>query len=263
MDQNQDQEKMRSLMMDHIDGNLTGELSKYVENHINKSEKARKEYEQLKEVMKLMDEDPELEPDPRGKGQFMEMLENAKNQTATEDQKVINLQFSWNTLYKVAAAIALVVIGFLGGKLITSDNREMEALQRELQETKELVLLSMMQQESASERIKGVMASYELEESDSEIIEALIGSMNNDDNVNVRLAAVEALGRFPENDRVRTALIGALEDQEYPAVQIRLIDLLVEIGDQRALQPMQDLAEDEGKMQSVRDQAHMGIFKLM
>ena len=61
-----DKEKMRSLMIDHIDGNLTGELSKYVENHINKSEEARKEYEQLKEVMDIMKGENEIDPDVKG-----------------------------------------------------------------------------------------------------------------------------------------------------------------------------------------------------
>ena len=69
----QEQEKMRSLMMDHIDGNLTGELSKYVENHISKSEEASKEYEQLKQVMTLLKQEEELEPDPKGRDHFLEM----------------------------------------------------------------------------------------------------------------------------------------------------------------------------------------------
>jgi hypothetical protein len=191
------------------------------------------------------------------------MLENEKNGSEGEEDKVINLQLSWNTLYKVAAAIAFVVIGFVGGKMINQNNSEMQALQQELQETKELVLLSMMKQESASQRIKGVMASYDLEQGDEEIVNALINTMNNDDNINVRIASVEALGRFSEDENVKKALIDALSTQEFPAVQIRLIDLLVEMGDQRALDPLQQVATDEGIIQTVRDQAQMGVFKLM
>lgn len=259
----QDQEKMRSLMMDHIDGNLTGELGKYVENHIAKSKEAMKEYEQLKEVMNLMEKEEELEPDPIGRDHFLEMLESEKSRSSGNEGKDINIQLSWNTLYKVAAAIALVMLGFFGSKMINQDNNEMLALQQELQETRELVLLSMMKQESASERIKGVMASYDLDQGDEEIVNALVNAMNNDDNINVRIAAVEALGRFSLDENVKTALIESLRTQEFPAVQIRLIDLLVELGDQRAVDPLQQVATDEAIIQSVRDQAQMGIFKLM
>jgi hypothetical protein len=259
----QDQEKMRSLMMDHIDGNLTGELGKYVENHINKSKEAMKEYEQLKEIMNLIEKEEELEPDPEGRDHFLEMLETEKKGSTSKGQDVINLQLRWNTLYKVAAAIALIVVGFLGGKMINQNNDEMQALQQELQETKELVLLSMMKQESASERIKGVMASYDLDQGDEEIVNALINAMNTDDNINVRIASLEALGRFSLDVNVRTALIESLSTQEFPAVQIRLIDLLVAMGDQRAVDPLQQVATDEAIIQSVRDQAQMGIFKLM
>jgi len=259
----QDQEKMHSLMMDHIDGNLTGELGKYVENHIAKSKEAMKEYEQLKEVMNLIEKEEELEPDPKGRDHFIEMLEDEKSQSLVNEDKIINLQLRWNTLYKVAAAIALIVVGFLGGKMINQNNDEMQALQQELQETKELVLLSMMKQESASERIKGVMASYDLVQGDEEIVNALINAMNYDDNINVRIASVEALGRFSLDENVKTALIESLITQEFPAVQIRLIDLLVEMGDQRAVDPLQQVVSDGAIIQSVRDQAQMGIFKLM
>lgn len=258
----QDKEKMLSLMIDHIDGKLTGELSKYVENHINKSEEARKEYEQLKEVMQLMLNEEELEPGSQNRQQFLNLLETEKGDQLHKKNKIVALQSRWGNVYKIAAAVSLIVLGFLFGKLISRDNGKMDALQAELQETKELVLLSMMKQESASERIKGVMASYELDHGDDEIINALINTMNTDDNINVRIASVEALGRFSSNEKVKSALIEALAAQEYPAVQIRLIDILVQTGDKKALEPMQKVAEDEEKLQSVRDLAQMGVFKL-
>lgn len=73
-----DKEKMKSLMIDHIDGTLSGELSKYVENHIQKDESARKEYEELKHTINLMHEDKELDLPVNAKLEFMDMLKELK-----------------------------------------------------------------------------------------------------------------------------------------------------------------------------------------
>ena len=47
-------EEMNSLMIDHIDGKLTGELGKYVERHIEKHPEAVREYDELKDVIKSL-----------------------------------------------------------------------------------------------------------------------------------------------------------------------------------------------------------------
>jgi len=258
-----DKEKMRSLMIDHIDGILTGELSKYLENHINKSKEAKKEYEQLKEVMGIIDSEEEIAPKAQSREDFLKILEKEKEYSAEKQGKVVSIHFEWNTFYKVAAAVILLVVGFLAGRTINQNKNDMEAIQLQLQETRELVLFAMLNEESASERIKGVMASYEIERVDEEIIDALIRSMNTDKNINVRIAALEGLSRFSSEEKVRLALIGALKTQEYPAVQIRLIETLVKMGEERALQPLQEIAVKEDILESVRDQAQMGVFKLM
>ena len=54
-------EKMRSLMIDHIDGILTGELRIYVENHINRNPDAKKEFDQLKELITAIDNNVDIE----------------------------------------------------------------------------------------------------------------------------------------------------------------------------------------------------------
>jgi len=263
MEKNQDQEKMRSLMIDHIDGKLTDELSKYVEGHIDKNEDARKEYDQLREVMMLVDQEEELETRPEWKNEFLEMLESEKQIALEKKGEVITMTFDKGFVFKVAAAMALLVIGFATARLIEQDQSEITALRLELLETKELVLLSMMKGKSPSERIKGVMASYEMDDQNIKILDVLIRTMNTDENINVRLASVEALGRFADNEKVKEALISALVTQHYPAVQIRLIDILVEIGDNSAVDLMQKLADDEKIVPYVRDEAQMGVFKLM
>ena len=53
--------------------------------------------------------------------------------------------------------------------------------------------LSLMQQQSAGERLRGVSYAYQAPASDTEVLSALLATVNQDESVGVRLAAVDAL----------------------------------------------------------------------
>ena len=56
--------------------------------------------------------------------------------------------------------------------------------------------LSLLQQQSASDRLRGVSYSYQMDKGDVQIREALLETLNSDSSVDVRLAAVDALRRM-------------------------------------------------------------------
>ena len=256
--------KMEDLMIDYIEGRLSGELEKYVANHIEKNPIWKKEYEGLKVVMGLMDESPELEPDESLKFDFLNDLEKEveglANQIESGEAKVIGLNL--NTPWRIAASILLVALGVVIGMIIMKQNDRSEEIMAELEMTKQLVINSLENQSSASQRLNGVNASYSINHADKDILYALIKAMNTDENTNVRLAAVEALEKFSGEEKVRSALIDALELQDDPIVQIRLINVMVRLKETRALQPMQNIIDREETLEAVKDEAHMGIFKL-
>lgn len=257
-----DKETMKSLMIDHIDGKITGELAKYVELHIEKNPEAKAEYAKLKEVMELISRDLEIEVPEKSKMNFLQKAQEEMSKTTAQTTKIVSINYA--TWLKVAAAVAFVIVGYLGASWLNDTTRnELIALQAELKKTKELVLMSMMKQESASERLKGIMASSEIKDVDEDIIDALILALNTDENINVRIAAAEALSGFYENEKASLALIASLNHQSFPAVQMKLIDILVFLGNKNALSPMREFTEKEGVIKSVKDEAYMGIFKLM
>ena len=257
-----DKGTMESLMIDHIDGKITGELAKYVEIHLEKNPEAKSEYLALKEMMELIDNGVDLDVPDGNKEAFLQIAKTEMSKPTVSKSKARKIDYG--LIFKIVAAIAFVVVGYIGGTRLNDKSKdEIVALQQELQKTKELVLMNMMKQESASVRLKGIMASYEFESVDDDIIDALIQAMNQDNNINVRIAAAEALSRFSENEKARLALIASLNNQSNPAVQIKLIDILVSMGDKNALNPMREFTEKEDLINSVKDEAHMGIFKLM
>lgn len=253
-----DKETMRSLMIDHIDGKITGELAKYVEVHLEKNPEAKKEYDELKEVIELMGSDQPIEVPAHIKNDFLQEAEQEFSKKPDIKTRTITATLPW----RVAAAVAFVVAAYFGGSWILN-RAEIKNLQSNLESTKEQLLLSMVKQESASERLKGVFMSQEFESVNDDIVAALEFTLNNDNNINVRIAAAEALSKFESNEKARTSLIASLNQQEYPAVQLKLIDILVSIGDKNAIDPIQEFSQKEELIKSVKDEAHMGIFKLM
>ena len=256
---------MKELLIDYVDGNLTGELKEFVEKQLAKDEAVQQDYLRLQELSHLMHTSGQLEPDSTLRDGFLlaieEELENVEKSHDKNKAKVIDWTLSW----KAAAAVTLLIISVFAGRWVWQRNAEHEelvALQKEMEATKSLVIASLQDKASASRRLKGVNAAYQVNDLDAEMIRVLIKTMNADENVNVRLAAVQALARFADRQGVTEALIRALEQQKEPLVQIALINLMVELGEQRATKKLQQIIEDEQTLEAVKDEAYMAVFKL-
>lgn len=260
-----DEKKMNDLMIDYIDGNLTGELKEFVTKYIEKSPENKRKYEELKATIDLLSYDKPLEPESRLKDSFEAVLKTETE--AEEERKVKSMnQAGWKfSPIHIAASLALVISGvFIGMWLMknNSNDQEIAEIKKEMEATKKLVMQSLTDNTSASRRLQGVNASYSMGSADDEIVNALIRTMNNDENTNVRLAAVEALANFADEPRVLEALIASMESQTDPLIQITLINLMVQLKEKKALDELKNIIEDKKTMETVRDEAHMAVFKL-
>jgi hypothetical protein len=143
--------------------------------------------------------------------------------------RVIRLSWgwAWRQAFRCCWSGFLAAWLLLRGGAPAAPTGDMVALQQEVKEMKQLVMLSLLENQSASERIRAVSYAEALPGLDPAVREALIRTLDGDQNLNVRLAAAEALGRFPDSEEVRQALVGALERQPDPMLQITLIHLLV------------------------------------
>ncbi len=154
--------------------------------------------------------------------------------------------------YRIAVAVALVLVGYFAGK---------DSVGSEVDDLKEM-MLTEMSGSSASGRLKAVNYSFQMEKADKETLAVLQKVVLEESNVNVRMKGVEALARFGNDIGVRNTLIEALGTEEDPAVKIMLIEALVDLKEVGALENMQKIVEDDDNLKEVRDEAHMGMFKL-
>ena len=256
-----EKDKLEGMMMDYIDGKLNDVDKKMVEQELMNNTESYKRYAQYKEVMFLMSRATLIEPSTKLKANFEKMLQ--EEIAAMPKQKVVF--FKPVLMYRAAAVIALVIAGAGGGYYISRQQHERAerlAMQQQIDATRALILGKINNQQSASQRMVGVSAAYLETTPDKEIVTVLIKTMNEDSNTNVRLAAVEALGKFQQEPEIRKALISALSTQTDPLVQLALIQLMVEMKATEALKPMEKIIEDDNTLPAVKDEAYAGIIQL-
>lgn len=253
-----EKEKLETLIIDYIDGKLNDAERHDVEQQLVKDEEAFKMYEQLKEVIQVMQKSAKMEPSLSLKGRFEEMLRQEQQQTTKG--KVVFFQPSF---YRVAAAVAFIVMAGSVAYLLVKQNQQANELAR----TKDALIKMLDNQQSASTRVLGATVAFnDIEKADDEIVSALVNAMNEDPNTNVRLAALEALGKFHAQPHVRKALIASLRTQKDPIVQIALIRLMVEMKEmdntRDITKELERISTDVETLQAVKDEAQAGILRL-
>lgn len=180
----------------------------------------------------------------------------------------------WSALWarpawQLAAALGLLAVGVWGGRYLAGPSREsapppteVAQLKGQVESLRQLVSLSLMQQQSPSARMEGVSYAYQMSQPDAQVEQALLHAVNNDGNVNVRLQAVDALQKYAGDPTVRRALADAVPVQDSPLVQVAIIDLLVQLKDRDAAPALRALVHNAEADEAVRQRATWAIQRL-
>ena len=125
-----------------------------------------------------------------------------------------------------------------------------------------MVALSLLQQQSATERLRGVDYTVKMPAIEPDVVAALLQAVKADPNVNVRLAAIDALTRVSGDAGVRRSLAGSLGMQDSPMVQAALIDYVLDARDKDALGVLKDLTARPDLNPLVRQRADRAVQRL-
>jgi HEAT repeats len=231
--------------------------------HLASCEACRNEVSRIGALWQSLDLLPLEEPGGRVRDRFYEMLGAYRHGLASVELR--KTRPWWQLGWQIAAAAALLAAGLVIGYGMRGSGQppaEVSQLREEVASMRQLVALSLMQQQSASQRLRGVSWAYQAEPSDREVLGALVSAVNHDTNVNVRLAAVDALRRFAASPETRRAVVEALPSQTTPLVQVALIDLLVDFKERSAAGVLKTLAANQDANDGVRQQAEWALEKL-
>lgn len=265
-------EEVELLMIDYLDNALEKSQQDEIEKHLQKCDRCIDVMKDFKQIINKIDEAEPEQPDDSLRVNFYHMLHGEINKQtiskapSTNGGKLINKS---SIIFRIAAGIAILIAGITIGIIFQGSlkNRDNEAqlteLKTEVQNMKELVMLSMLKEESSSQRIQAVSYVEEFPAPDKKVLDALTSTLNNDKNVNVRLAAAYSLSKYADKQWVRDSLVESLTKQTEPIIQVVLINILVEKRETKAINAIRQIIYDDATLKDVKDVAEKGIQHLL
>jgi hypothetical protein len=262
--------EFEELVPDYLQQSLGKEQREAVGRHIEQCNDCREQVALWRKLARL----PEEQPSPGLRTRFEAMLAAYQQGVEQRESRRTPHSSDWRSwiaahwfpaLVQPAVAILFLLAGFAIGKYVnavSTNTQELSTLHQELSSMRQLVVLSLLQQQSASERLQGVTWSTRGNRPDPEILSALLHTLRFDTSADVRLAALDALKQYSRQPEVRTGLIDALQSQQSPLVQIALIDLLVELRETSALRQLKEFERKQDVEPVVRQRAEWGILQL-
>jgi hypothetical protein len=246
-------EAARAQLADRLTGTLTHEASAALDEHLRACRSCEAEAGVATDTWALLGDIPAAHADSAAmRARFDRILDVSAPPSRL-----------WMTHgLQAAAAVTLVALGFLAGRqtLPNAPDPALGDLREELRATRQMVSLSLLQQQSASERLRGITYTSQIDRPGGELLGALIDTLLHDPDVSVRLKTIDALKRFADRDNVRRAAVDALNvPMSSPHVQIALIDFLVEANDRNSAASLRRLADDTMVDKAVRARAAWGL----
>ncbi|HJR71791.1 MAG TPA: HEAT repeat domain-containing protein [Gammaproteobacteria bacterium] len=158
--------------------------------------------------------------------------------------------------FAASFAVALLLAGMLVGRLLPSSvDTEVAALRDEVR----TVGLALLDHQSASERLLGVAWAGRTTQA-PEVVDALLERVQYDQNLSVRLAAVEALRAQLAQPGVSAGLASALGRPEAPLLQVALADALLASGDSMAIDAVRAVLGSDELDPAVREYVETALM---
>jgi len=257
-----------------LSGEMTAEESQRFQAHITTCSECRNELEMEKRLFRLLDEMPVPQLTDQVRPRFNNMLDEYKKKSG--------LAWSWRTVVnrisqlwapqtgqRLAYAILLLLTGGAAGYMINhrsvenTNQQQITQLSMQLQEMRQNFSVALLENNSATERIRGVAYAGEMTDANKQVIQALLATLNNDPNVNVRLVTLEALIKFADEPGVRIGLVQSIENQDSPLMQAAIADAMVRLQEKRSVGSLQDLLKKKALNEMVKQRVAQCIQKLI
>jgi hypothetical protein len=262
-------EKYINLLTAYLDNSITPKERIELDKLIDRGEIDILDLKEMENTYNRLGTIPIAEPSVQMRHSFYTMLETEKQRQASKYQfNILNLIKDFITPKRVQWAsltTGIFLIGMLVGNLFTpfrDYHQQMNELSSEVSHMREVVMMSLLDAQSPSERLKAVNISTDIASADDRVITALLKTLNEDPNVNVRLASIEALLRHADNPTARKGLVESISRQESPQIQVALADAMLALQETRSVDELQRILEQNGLDSSVRDKLKNTIAAL-
>lgn len=268
-------EQYEEKLIGLLNNELTPGERALLEKHLVECPLCSEEFAGMQQVWEMMSEIQVPEPSAHMRIKFQAMLDTYKD--AVEEQKQgiwsgigsrWNRLWTWQPRWPLAYGLVIVLLGFGLGYLLfyskgSKQDQQLAALSTQVHELKQTMMLALLENPSASERIRGVSYSSEIKHADKEVIDALLATLNNDPNVNVRLSTLDALSHLANHPEVREGLIKSIAGQESPIMQLAIADVMLKLQEKRSVKSFEELLKQKDLNPGVRDRIKQTITQLI
>lgn len=260
------QEKIDQLIEKYNQGRLSPGEEQLLEQYIEQGLIPLEALQDLQPISKglalLVNRDSEADM----KAKFYDMLSEEKAKLRPAAEGFWNKLFAGSASFRWAYSLALIMLGF-GAAMILQPRQNYDGklsnLSDELSQMREMMLLTMLEKESTSERIKAVNLTHDMDHVSDRVANALLHTLNNDKNVNVRLVTLEALYPYANDPKVREGLIKSIQNQHSPLVQIALAETMVALQEKRSVKPLKELLNRDELPEEVKEQIQHSVEVLL
>ncbi len=254
-------ENASEMMVDWLNNQMPASERAAFELHLDECPDCQNELKATRQIWLTMGNVAVPKPSDNLPIQFYTMLETFKGAESKKVKKTafweelkykLETIFTQKMLFRLSYSMCLLFIGVAGGYWLnrqqSPDYREqIQTLSNQMQEMNQKMMLTLLENEnsSATERLKAVSYTEKIDQVDEKVVEALLSTLNNDSNVNVRLVTLEALAKLANNPKVREGLVQSILKQDTPLVQAALADIMVKLEEKRSIKPLQRLLEKD------------------
>ncbi|WP_420602865.1 HEAT repeat domain-containing protein [Flagellimonas sp.] len=243
-------EEFETRAMDFMSGHMSEDEKRSFGHFLDENPEYATEFEKLINTWKMVDALETPEASEKMDEIFFAMLSKEVEKT--------NKKNVWETLIEgfstilrpqLAYGMILLGIGFGVGYYMNlegeSKSTEIVVSNEETAGVRQKLVLTLLEQPSANQRLQGVSEANKFEGVDEKVIKALLQTLNRDSNVNVRLAAVESLTNYVDNPLVRQGLVQSIPNQESPILQVTLANLMVALQEKSSIEPFKALLQEK------------------
>jgi len=264
-----------ALTVDYLMGSLPPPAAVQLKAHLKDCPACRETFQNAAEAWRRLGSLPEAKPSEALRERVDAIIEAYRQGMAEAPHRPLESARArwadwlagWRTrplAFHLALAAAAFAAGILTPPFWSRAGNPAEALddlRGEVGHLRQMVTLTLLRQPSASERLEGVSYSYSVSPEDEKVLAALLQALDSDPNVNVRVAAVDALRQYAARTPVRAGLLRSLAKESSPLVQIELIDLLLQQREKGCIPLLEQIEKNAGLDPAVRAQAKKALLQ--
>jgi len=254
-------EEYQELFAGWLDDQLTPTERTKVEQHLTECAACREELAVMQRTWDIMGEFKAPEPSANMQIKFQAMLSDFK---AAEQapKSIFSLANEWLDNLWVRQPRMPLAYGFMIALVCvcavllftrnTKQDEQMRALSAQVHDLKQTMMLALLDNPSASERMRAVSYTDEIKHMDNKVIDALLETLNNDPNVNVRLTTLDALTKLVNHPEVRQGLIQSITEQDSPLMQSAIADVMLKLQEKKSVGKFKELLKQKDLDNGVR-----------